>query len=66
MVATVAGERREVPADVVLVVARIDDRLDLVEELRGGGVPVHPVGDCTGAGYIEGALLEATQLAVRL
>jgi hypothetical protein len=27
---------------------------------------VHAVGDCTGAGFIEGAMLDAATLAVRL
>ena len=63
---TVGEERRVLPADVVLVASRIDARDAAVDALRISGLEVHPVGDCTGAGFIEGAMLDAAQLAVGL
>jgi 2,4-dienoyl-CoA reductase (NADPH2) len=59
-------QRREIPADLVLVASRIDARHASVNALRSSGLEVHAVGDCTGAGFIEGAMLDAATLAVRL
>ena len=63
---TIGHEVRTVPADIVLVASRIDPRPSIVEELAASGVAVHAVGDCTGAGFIEGAMLDASKLAVAL
>ena len=57
---------RMLEADLVLVASRIDAREAAVNALRASGLEVHAVGDCTGAGYIEGAMLDAAQLAVGL
>lgn len=63
---TVDGAERTFAADVVLVASRIDARPDAVDALRATGVEVHAVGDCNGAGFIEGAMLDASTLAVSL
>ncbi len=62
----ILGRVETIPADVVLVASSITARPDAVESLAAAGVPVHAVGDCTGAGYIEGAMLDAATLAVTL
>jgi 2,4-dienoyl-CoA reductase-like NADH-dependent reductase (Old Yellow Enzyme family) len=57
---------RDIAAELVVVVSRIDPQTELVDALRAGGVEVHAVGDCTGAGFIEGAMAGAAALAVAL
>lgn len=54
----------QVNADVVLVASRVEPNSDLRERLAG--VDVLLVGDCKGAGYIEGAMLDATNIAMNL
>lgn len=63
---TTGDHQRVLAADVVLVVSRVDARDASVDALRASGLEVHAVGDCTGAGYIEGAMLDAAELAIRL
>ncbi len=53
-------------ADVVLIASIIDAQAAAVAMLETAGVPVHAVGDCTGPGFIEGAMLDAATLAVGL
>jgi 2,4-dienoyl-CoA reductase-like NADH-dependent reductase (Old Yellow Enzyme family)/thioredoxin reductase len=66
-VAVTTGDgERVLAADLVLVASRVDARDSAVDALRASGLEVHAVGDCTGAGYIEGAMLDAAELAVRL
>lgn len=59
-----AGQERTIAADTVIVAkgATGDDRV--AAELEGLGRPLHRVGDCTGVGYIEGAMRDAA-LATR-
>ncbi|MEO6092155.1 MAG: FAD-dependent oxidoreductase [Novosphingobium sp.] len=54
------GQERTISADTVIVArgATGDDRV--AEELRPLGLPLHTIGDCTGVGYIEGAMRDAT------
>jgi 2,4-dienoyl-CoA reductase (NADPH2) len=59
------GERT-VRAEVVLVASNVDARPEQIAALDVAGVTVHAIGDCTGAGYIEGAMLDAATLAVGL
>lgn len=66
VVVTAKGETVEVPTDAVLVASRIDARTAAVDALRASGLEVHAVGDCTGAGFIEGAMLDAATIAVAL
>ena len=63
---SVGGESLHASADVVLVASRVEPNRGLLDELGAAGVAVHPVGDCTGAGYIEGAMLDAATVAVSL
>jgi 2,4-dienoyl-CoA reductase (NADPH2) len=63
---TVGGETRSASSDLVLVAECSSDANAGVEMLRSAGVPVHAVGDCNGAGFIEGAMLDAATLAVTL
>ena len=53
-------------ADVVLIASIVAARAAAVALLETAGVPVHAVGDCTGPGFIEGAMLGAATLAVGL
>ncbi len=55
-----------VKADLVLLASVIDADTGLADALSGSGVEVHAIGDCTGAGFIEGAMLDAAQIAMRL
>ena len=63
---TVDGDERRADGDVVLVAECSSDTNAGVAVLEGAGVPVHAIGDCTGAGYIEGAMLDAATVAVAL
>ncbi len=56
------GERRTLPADLVVVVAGVEENRGLAEALRGLGIDVHLVGDCTGRTGIEGALHDAARV----
>lgn len=60
------GEVRRLPVDAVLIASQIEARPVVVEALRSAGVPVHAIGDCTGGAFVEGAMLQAAQLAVAL
>ena len=62
----VDDRRREVAADIVFVASRVDPRDEAVNALRSSGLDVRAIGDCTGAGFIEGAMLDAATLAVSL
>lgn len=57
------GESLSIAADQVIVAKGASQDLRLADELRAAGFAVHPIGDCTGVGYIEGALRSAAQLA---
>jgi NADPH-dependent 2,4-dienoyl-CoA reductase/sulfur reductase-like enzyme len=63
---TVEGEARTAPGDIVLVAECSSEANAGVDILRGTSVPVHAIGDCTGAGFLEGAMLDAATLAVSL
>jgi 2,4-dienoyl-CoA reductase-like NADH-dependent reductase (Old Yellow Enzyme family)/NADPH-dependent 2,4-dienoyl-CoA reductase/sulfur reductase-like enzyme len=58
------GEAHSVPADTVIVAMGAEGDLALADRLRAEGFTVHPVGDATGVGYIEGAMRGAAE-AVR-
>ncbi len=63
---TLADERASVETDHVIVAkgATADSRL--AESFEAAGFTTHSIGDCTGVGYIEGAMESAAELAVRL
>ncbi len=62
---TVQGRVQELPADQVIVAQGAVADLSVANSLKELGLPVHPIGDCTGVGYIDGAMHAAAQLAAR-
>lgn len=60
------GQSLALPADHVIVARGASTNLALANELRGLGLRVHAIGDCTGVGYIDGAMHAAAQLAASL
>lgn len=60
------GQQRRVAADHVIVAQGATGNTALAETLSAAGFTVHTIGDCTGVGYIEGAMEDAAQLAARL
>jgi 2,4-dienoyl-CoA reductase (NADPH2) len=63
---TVDDESRTAAGDIVLVAECSSEPNVGVDILKSTDVPVHSIGDCTGAGFIEGAMLDAATLAVSL
>jgi 2,4-dienoyl-CoA reductase-like NADH-dependent reductase (Old Yellow Enzyme family)/NADPH-dependent 2,4-dienoyl-CoA reductase/sulfur reductase-like enzyme len=53
------GQRRTIAADTVIVAKGATGDTSLADALAPLGLPVHLVGDCTGVGYIEGAIRSA-------
>ncbi|MCB1844583.1 MAG: FAD-dependent oxidoreductase [Halioglobus sp.] len=60
------GQQRSVAADHVIVAKGARGNTTLADTLREKGFTVHTIGDCTGVGYIEGAMEQAAELAVAL
>jgi 2,4-dienoyl-CoA reductase-like NADH-dependent reductase (Old Yellow Enzyme family) len=58
---TAAGEAQSCAAEHVIVAKGAHGDLTLAKVLREAGFSVHEVGDCTGIGYIEGAMRGALQ-----
>lgn len=54
-----AGQERSLPADTVIVAQGASGDETLGDALKAAGFTVHLVGDCTGVGYIEGAMRDA-------
>ncbi len=61
-----AQRAQSIEADHVIVAKGASGDLALADELRAAGFPVYPVGDCQGAGYIEGAMRGAAEAAAVL
>ncbi|MDY0014147.1 MAG: FAD-dependent oxidoreductase [Rhodocyclaceae bacterium] len=61
-----AGQAQAIGADHVIVARGATADLALANQLKSEGFTVHAVGDCTGIGYIEGALGGAARLAIEL
>jgi len=59
----VAGERRRVAADAVVVAGEVRARAPLAAELAELGLDVHVIGDAAEVGYIEGAIHSAWHVA---
>jgi 2,4-dienoyl-CoA reductase-like NADH-dependent reductase (Old Yellow Enzyme family)/NADPH-dependent glutamate synthase beta subunit-like oxidoreductase len=57
------GERQTTPADHVIIATGVVENRSLADALRGLGAEVQLLGDCKGVGYIEGAMLDAAQVA---
>jgi hypothetical protein len=63
---TTAAGVEHVPAGLVAVASGATARAPLADELRGAGVTVHVVGDARDVRLLEGAELDATELAMAL
>lgn len=61
-----AGRGHAVPADHVIVAKGARGDLSLVAELQAKGLRVEAAGDCTGIGYIEGAIRGGMQASQQL
>lgn len=58
------GQERTLRADTVIVAMGATGDESLADQMKAAGLPVHAIGDCTGVGYIEGAMRDAA-LATR-
>ncbi|AZI35370.1 putative NADH-dependent oxidoreductase [Caenibius tardaugens NBRC 16725] len=58
-----SGERIILKADNVIVAKGARGDLALADMLEQAGLNVHAIGDCTGVGYIEGAMRSAARTA---
>jgi hypothetical protein len=50
----------------VIVAAGVTENRSLAEALGELGAEVYLLGDCKGVGYIEGAILDAAQIALAI
>ncbi|MGH6780769.1 MAG: FAD-dependent oxidoreductase, partial [Sphingomonadaceae bacterium] len=57
------GQIRTIAADDIIVAKGATSDTGLADQLRAEGFVVHVAGDCTGVGYIEGAMHDAAQIA---
>jgi NADPH-dependent 2,4-dienoyl-CoA reductase/sulfur reductase-like enzyme len=57
------GERKTLETDSVIIATGVQQNLSLASDLRALGCEVHLVGDCSGVGYIEGAMRDAAGIA---
>jgi 2,4-dienoyl-CoA reductase (NADPH2) len=62
----VGDAREDIPADTVIVTSGATPRTSLVDELAATGMSAHVIGDCAGIRRIEGANLDANNLALAL
>jgi len=60
------NERRTAVADRVVVATHTRENRSLADALADGAAAIHLVGDCRGAGFIEGAFRDAAQVAESL
>jgi 2,4-dienoyl-CoA reductase-like NADH-dependent reductase (Old Yellow Enzyme family)/NADPH-dependent 2,4-dienoyl-CoA reductase/sulfur reductase-like enzyme len=56
------GSAQRVTAQQVIVAKGATGDTRVAQQLRGAGFEVHEAGDCTGVGYIEGAIRNAQQV----
>jgi 2,4-dienoyl-CoA reductase-like NADH-dependent reductase (Old Yellow Enzyme family)/thioredoxin reductase len=61
-----AGESCQAAADTVIIAKGAEPNTTLYDELVAAGVETHMVGDCSGVGYIQGAVRDATDVAARI
>lgn len=57
------NQERSLPADTIIVAQGASGDEALGDAMKAAGFIVHLVGDCTGVGYIEGAMRDATLAA---
>ncbi|PLW81888.1 NADH:flavin oxidoreductase [Kineobactrum sediminis] len=60
------GQTRTLATDHVIVAKGASGDTTLAEALIAEGLSVHTIGDCTGVGYIEGAMESAAELVAQL
>ncbi len=60
------GQERTVETDHVIVAQGATGDATLADALSEAGFNVHSIGDCTGVGYIEGAIEDAAEVAMAL
>jgi 2,4-dienoyl-CoA reductase-like NADH-dependent reductase (Old Yellow Enzyme family)/thioredoxin reductase len=60
------GQERSVAVDHVIVAKGASGDTGLADEFKAAGLTTHTIGDCNGVSYIEGAIEQAAELAVRL
>jgi 2,4-dienoyl-CoA reductase (NADPH2) len=60
------NQRRTLQADTVIILEGAVADVSLAETLRSDGLQVHVAGDCSGVGYIQGAIYAAARLAVQI
>ncbi|MDX3884264.1 MAG: FAD-dependent oxidoreductase [Sphingomonas sp.] len=60
------GQERTIAADQVIVAKGATGDTALAGDLRATGFTVHTAGDCTGVGYIEGAMQDAAEIAANI
>jgi 2,4-dienoyl-CoA reductase (NADPH2) len=62
-----AVEKREIPADTVVLATGLSRDTRLADALRAAGLPrVEVIGDAGGVGYLEGAIHSAFHAAIRI
>jgi len=57
------GESRVLETDSVILATGVRENTELVEAIASLGLEVHALGDCSGVGYIQGAMLDAASVA---
>ena len=60
------GQACTLTADHVIVAKGASADTSLADTLQAAGFKVHTVGDCTGVGYIEGAMESAAEVALQI
>ncbi len=61
------SEKREIPADTVVLATGLSGDTRLADALRAAGLPrVEVIGDAGGVGYLEGAIHSAFHAAIRI
>jgi len=66
VVVNIAGASETIPADTVIVVNSVTPQGGLLAELKAAGVDARGVGDCVEVRRIEGANIDAAELAIAL
>jgi len=63
---SVEGEERSFPADHVVIATGLASDSRFADELRAAGIDPIEIGDCSGVGYIEGAIRDGFHAAATL
>lgn len=60
------GVVQSIPCDTVIVAKGATGDLSIADQIRRAGYRIHPIGDATGIGYIEGAMRGAAEAVVSI